>query len=114
MIKMLAFVFAFLPSLVGHQPLPESATCTCASVTNVQKAFQSSGAINYTWSAVSGATQYKVWYTRHSDGYISGFSYTTSTAYAFTGLAAGQYTFHFVAVCGGEGSNLIGVQDVLL
>jgi hypothetical protein len=113
MIKMLAFVLTFLPAVMGHQPMPAAATCACANVSNVQVTGQGSGTISFSWSSDSAATQYKLWYVRLSDGYTSGATFVTGTVHTYTGLAAGQYSFKFVKVCGGEGSNIIGLEEIV-
>ncbi len=114
MIKILAFVFAFLPSVMNQSTTTVSTDCACPSISNLQKTFQSSGSVAFTWSAAAGATQYKLWYVRESDGFTSSYIHTTNTSYNFSGLAAGQYDFHFQAVCNGEGSNFVGWEDTIL
>jgi hypothetical protein len=115
MIKTIAFLFAFLPSVLGYQPAPNATTtCACSSVTNVQRVAQSSGTNSYTWTAATGASQYKVWYKRLSNCQTSSESYTSNTSFTFSGLAGGEYTFYFAAVCIGEESNIIGIDDMTL
>jgi hypothetical protein len=114
MIKTIVFLFAFLPSVLGFQPAPEATTCACASVTNVQRVAQVSGSNSYTWTAVPGASQYKVWYKRLSNGQTSSATFTSNTSFTFTGLAGGEYTFYFATVCIGDESNIIGIDDMTL
>lgn len=112
MIKMIVFVFAFLPAMTGNLPTTDAAACSCGNVTNIQKTV-SDGAVAYTWGSVPGANQYKVWYVRKSDNSSSPYYFTSTNSFNFTGLSAGQYSFHFVTVCSGEESN-IGIEDMTL
>jgi hypothetical protein len=114
MIKILAFVFAFLPTMMTSPDTSTTTDCSCPSIGNLQKTFQSTGSVAFTWSAASGASQYKLWYVRESDGFTSSNIYTTSTSYNFSGLAAGQYDFYFQAVCNGESSSFVGWEDTVL
>jgi|CXWL01.1.fsa_nt_gi hypothetical protein len=112
MTKMIVFMMLFLPSMFGFSPASETATCDCSDITNLQETGQTSSSISYAWGGSLNATRYKLWYYRSEDQYTSGYFYTNSTAYTFTSLAAGHYTFYFVAECESEESNAIGVEDV--
>ena len=114
MLKMIAFLSIFLPSVLGNMPTTEQATCNCPSVTNLQKTGQTSSSISYSWSPVLGSSGYTVWYYRTEGQYTSATFSPNGTAYSFTGLVPGHYTFHVQAVCGGEGSNIIGVEDQII
>ncbi|MCC6725848.1 MAG: hypothetical protein IT258_15165 [Saprospiraceae bacterium] len=114
MIKMIAFVVAFLPSVLGYQPVSEAPVCACSAVVNVQKTGQGSGSISFAWFSSSEATQYKLWYVRQSDGYTSAPVFIMPSNHTFSGLAAGQYTFYFVKICGGEASDITGIEDIVL
>jgi hypothetical protein len=114
MFKMIAFLAAFLPSVFGNEPTPETTTCACSAVANVQRTGQGSGSISFAWFSSSEATQYKLWYVRQSDGYTSTPVFITPSNHTYSGLAAGQYTFYFQKVCGGEGSTNIGIDDIVL
>ena len=113
MTKMIVFMMLFLPSVFGFSPATETATCDCPDITNLQETGQTSSSISYSWGGSLSADRYKVWYYRSEDQYTSSYFYTNSTAYTFSSLAAGHYTFYFVAECGSEESNIIGVEDVL-
>ncbi|MBK8567192.1 MAG: hypothetical protein IPN76_28675 [Saprospiraceae bacterium] len=114
MIKILAFVFACLPSAMNLPTTTVVTDCSCPSISNLQKTFQSSGSVAFNWSAASGATQYKLWYVRESDGFTSSYSYTTNTSFNYSGLAVGQYDFYFQTVCNGEGSSFTGWEDTVI
>ncbi|MCC6725462.1 MAG: hypothetical protein IT258_13220 [Saprospiraceae bacterium] len=114
MFKSIIFLAAFLPSVFGFDAIaPTAPDCACTAVANVQKTGQGSGSISFAWFSSSDATQYKIWYVRQSDGYTSANVLTTSSNHTFTGLAAGQYTFYFVKVCGGESSGYVGIEEII-
>ena len=81
-------------------------------IQNLTKTDQSSGSVSYSWAAISGVTEYKVWYTRTNDNYTSSVTTTGSTSITFSGLPAGSYHFYFAAVCG-QGFDWI-VDDVIM
>lgn len=111
MTKMVVFMMLFLPSMFAFMPAADLATCSCATVSNVQKTGQTSNSISYAWDGSQGATQYKVWFTRQEDQYTSSYFYTLTPSFTFTNLSAGHYTFNIVAECGGEASNIVGLED---
>lgn len=75
---------------------------------------QSSGAVSFSWSAVSGATEYVVFYVRQSDQYTSPQTQTQSTSISYSGLASGHYHFYFATVCGGDLSEIIIIEDLII
>lgn len=115
MLKSIIFLAAFLPSLFGSEPvIPMAPDCACSAVANAQRTGQGSGSVSFSWFSSSEATQYKLWYVRQADGYTSSPVFTTASSYTFSGLAAGTYSFYFVKQCGGEESNIIGIDDITL
>jgi hypothetical protein len=113
MFKMFAFLFLFLPSVFGANPVTEPQPCTCPEISNLQKTGETSNSLSYAWSSGYMGAQYKVWYHRAEDGYTSGFFYTYNLSYNFTGLSAGHYTFYFQSLCGNETSSYIGIEDTV-
>ena len=109
---MLVFLLFLMPITFGFSPVREVATCTCPTVSNAHKTGQGSGSITFAWND-SEATQYKLWYFREGNDNPSSPVYTTGTSYSYSNLAAGNYTFYFVTVCGGEESGWIGVEDIV-
>lgn len=112
-------VLAFLPALAAFtsapvKPAVTSAIFTC-SAPSPSRTGQSHGANTYAWSAVSGATQYAMFYVRKSDGFTSSVTYTTATSHTFSGLTAGNYAFYFATVCDGAAlSDYIIVDDMVI
>ena len=111
MIKMIAFLAAFMPSTLGFQPLNETPICGCEAVANVQITGQGSGSISFSWQGDYDATEYKLWYQRQSDSYTSAPVFITASSYSFSGLAAGNYSFYFGKQCDSELSDIIGIED---
>ena len=114
MFKLLAFLMLFMPSVFGAAPSTAPMDCTCPSVPNLQKTGQTSTSFTYGWTTAYTGAQYKVWYIRQEDGYNSGFFYTSSLSYSFTGLSAGHYTFYFQTQCDQEASSVIGIEDTII
>ena len=117
MFKLFAFLILLIPSGIGSvpaiKPAVEAPTLTCPGISNLQKTGQTSASISYAWSNAYFGAQYKVWYVRQEDGYTSGYFYSYSPAYTFSGLSAGHYTFYFQALCEGEVSNYVGIEDTI-
>jgi len=110
--KGLVLALFLLPGLSGFSASPVLQAVSCP-IQNLTKTDQSTGSVSYAWSAVSGATEYKVWYVRTSDNYISSIVTTGSTSITFSGLPTGSYRFYFVAVCGQETWDYI-IDDVIM
>ncbi|MBI1224633.1 MAG: hypothetical protein GC192_05305 [Bacteroidetes bacterium] len=112
--KKLFFLLLFaLPMAIGFA-MPPVATldCTCDAPTNVHKTSYTTTSATFSWTAVSGATGYKVKYVRQSDAYASPEWTTTSTSYTFTSLTPGAYKFYFATDCGEEVSGFIIIDDI--
>lgn len=112
------FVLAMLPAFSAFTTVPQLAEpkatmCTCETP-QVTKTGQAPGSITFAWSPVNGATAYQVWYVRKSDNHMSSPTNTTATSHTFSGLAAGYYTFYFVAVCGNESSGYVIIEDLVI
>ncbi len=106
-----AILLLLLPLTSGHAQTPTvSATCTAPTVS---KTGQTANSVSFSWNAVSGATEYAVWYVRKEDNSTSSTSYTSSTSINFSGLPAGTYCFYFATVCGASTSDYI-IQDDLI
>jgi hypothetical protein len=114
MLKLLAFLILLAPANPVSKPIVEPVVCTCPNISDLQKTAETSNSITYSWNNAYSGAQYRVWYSRQEDSYTSGFFYTYNTAYTFTGLSAGHYTFYFQAICGGETSGYIGTEDLIM
>jgi hypothetical protein len=116
MFKIIVFILFFAPMSLDLSALPTTTAndCACPTVSNVQKTGSTSHSLSYAWTGSGQANQYKIWYVRKSDGYTSADFYTSTNSYTFSNLQAGQYTFYFVAICGTESSDFIGVEDILV
>ncbi|MBC7777114.1 MAG: hypothetical protein H7246_16900 [Phycisphaerae bacterium] len=114
MFKLLAFLILFQTSIFAAAPSVEPSFCSCPSVPNLQKTGQTTNSFTYGWTTAYSGAQYRVWYIRQEDGYNSGFIYTNSLSYSFTGLSAGHYTFYFQTMCEQEASSVIGIEDTVV
>ena len=83
----------------GFTAIPVYQPVTCI-INDLQQNGISQSTVSYSWSPVSGATAYKVYYVRLSDGYTSAVTTSSSTTYTSPQLAAGGYRFYFAPVCG--------------
>jgi hypothetical protein len=75
---------------------------------------QGSHSVSFSWNAVSGATGYRVWYVRQEDNFTSQETSTSGTSVNFSNLPSGKYSFYFVTDCGGETSEAIILDDLLM
>ena len=98
---------------VAASATPPVTLLTCPGPT-VSKTGQSSGYVAYSWNTVSGATAYEVRYVRKEDNYTSSVISTGNTSITFSGLAPGTYAFFFVTVCGGELSETVIIDDLII
>lgn len=104
--------FSAFPIKPVHSSAPAIVlTCTPPSPTRTG---QVPGANTYSWSAVSGATQYAAYWVRKSDGATGQITYTTATSVTFSGLPAGDYAFCFATVCSGSVSDFVIIEDVII
>lgn len=86
----------------------------CPEMGTPQKTGQGSGTISFAWGSAYTGAQYRLWYTRTSDGYTSSVYHTYNLSHTFSGLSAGHHTFYFQTVCEGESSGYIGIEDVIM
>jgi hypothetical protein len=113
MLATLFFLFALLvQAATGFTAQPDN-DCDCAAPT-VTKSGQSSGAVSFSWGAVAGASGYKAWYVRKENNFTSQVVTTGGTAVGFTNLSPGTYQFYFSTVCGGEVSQIIITDDLIM
>jgi hypothetical protein len=110
--KGLVLALLLLPGVTGFSAPPMLQPVSCP-IQNLTKTDQSTGYVSYSWSQVSGATEYRVWYVRTNDNYTSSVYSTGSTNISFSSLPAGSYRFYFAAVCGQETLDFI-LDDVLM
>ncbi|MBC7776493.1 MAG: hypothetical protein H7246_13750 [Phycisphaerae bacterium] len=105
LVLLIPIVFGFtIPAIPGTTcPGPQ------VSVTS-----QSTGAASFSWNAVSGASEYVVFYVRQGDNYTSPLTYTQGTSIAYSGLSSGRYNFCFATVCGNELSQIIIIEDLVI
>lgn len=88
--------------------------CACGTVGNIVKTGQTSNTISFSWDDVSGATGYEVWYVRVADNYTSTPAVITNTGFTFSGLSAGRYVFYITTKCGGEQSEIMVLEDIMV
>jgi hypothetical protein len=100
------------PIFYGFVP-PTMLEATCPGP-QVSVTSQGTGAASFSWSAVSGATGYVVYYVRQDDHYTSSPIFTTSTSIMYSGLPSGRYNFCFGSVCGNEFSEIIIIEDLVI
>ncbi len=93
------FTILLLSGATGFSHAPVFKPLNCI-IENLQKTGPSQGTVYYAWDAVSGATAYKVYYVRLSDGYTSPVYTTNTPSYYFSGLSSGTYRCYFAPVCG--------------
>lgn len=111
-IKGLLFTLLLLCGATGFSHTTDLKPLGCI-LENLQRTGPTQGSVYYSWSAVSGATVYKVYYVRLSDGYTSSVYTTSSTSIYFTGLSSGAYRFYFAPVCGDDPLEYI-TDDVII
>ncbi len=101
----------FLPIAFATANVPV-ADDTCPEP-DVSVSSQTTGAISFTWDAVTNAVGYNVKYVRDGS-YSSEVFNTTSTSISFTNLTAGTYDFYFQTDCGGSTSGWIITDDIII
>lgn len=111
-LKLFLLALLLFPGIASFSASPGYSLTNCP-IQGVTKTEQSTGSVSYSWSPVSGASAYKVYFVRLSDNYTSSVFTTGSTSVTFSGLPAGGYRFYFAAVCGQEGLEYI-LDDVLM
>ncbi len=105
-------LLAFITPVVNAFTEPVKSEVSCQPPSPYVSS-QGTGSVTYSWSAVSGATNYKVWYTRNG-GDASAESSTSGTSITFNGLSAGSYQFYFVTVCGDGASEYIVPESIVI
>lgn len=105
--------FGLLVSSFSAPPTTIATDCNCGTP-NASVSEQTSTSVSFSWGAVAGATAYRVWYVRTGDNYTSQVTITGGTSATFSNLPKGTYRFYFVADCGGEASEAIIVDDLLM
>lgn len=96
----------------GFTSVPVCQPLSCI-IDDLQRSGPSQNRVTYNWSAVSGATEYKVFYTQLSDGAVSALYTTTATSYVSPVLSPGAYRFHFAAVCENESLSYIADEVII-
>ncbi len=81
---------------------------------DVRVTTQTYNSVSFAWDAVLGASGYKVRYYRQEDHYTSSETTTGNTYITYSNLPAGTYVFYFSTVCGGESSQEIIVDDLIM
>ena len=87
--------------------------CDCPQVSDLQTSGKANNSCSISWNGNSSASAYIVKYTRLADGYESPMYSTSGCSFTFGNLVKGQYKFEVAAVCNGETSNLIGIEDLI-
>jgi len=106
-------VLLLLISILSGFTNPDVVETTCPGP-QVSVTSQSTGFASFSWNTVSGASGYVVFYTRQGDNYTSQQTFTSSTSIAYSGLSSGTYNFYFATVCGGQYSEGIIIEDLVL
>ena len=96
-----------------HAGAPLSIETTCPAP-DVSVTEQTASSVTFGWSAVSGASQYRIWYVRREDNYSSQVTTTGGTSATFSNMPSGTYDFYFQTSCGVEGNSAIIVADLLI
>ncbi len=117
-----AGLFMILLVLAGMTPIFQShspgavstETGGCPAPYNGELTGRTSSSISVEWDASGTPDTYKVWYYRVQDNYTSAPVMTGNLYHTFSGLSAGTYNIHIVAVCGQQYSGGIIVVDVVL
>jgi hypothetical protein len=98
-------------TIIEPNPIVPESTCPGPQISLTS---QSSGAASFSWNAVSGATEYVVFYIRHGDNYTSPLNYIQSTSFVYSDLPSGKYNFCFATVCGNGLSQIIIIEDLVI
>lgn len=115
-----ALFVALLLTLVSVQPTsvfsitPPAETCECARPTNQAITEQGSNHVSFSWDSSEQGASFKVWYYRQGDSYTSAETITSNKYIQYTNLPAGTYTFYVVTICGGETSQAIIFDDMIM
>jgi hypothetical protein len=105
-------IVLLIPIVFGFtNPIVPESTCPGPQISLTS---QSSGAASFSWNAVSGATEYVVFYVRQGDNYTSPLTHTQSTSFAYSGLPSGKYNFCFATVCENGLSQIIIIEDLVI
>jgi hypothetical protein len=108
MFKILVFLLYLLPGNMQPNEL-----CSCPQVSNLLTTGKTTTSYSMSWSGNTAASGYTVKYARLGDGYESPEFSASGTSYTFSNLPAGRYMFQVAAVCNGEKSSFIGVEDLI-
>ena len=108
-----SIVWVLLISIISGFTDPPVIESTCPGP-HVSVTSQSTGSVSFSWNAVSEGSGYVVFYIRQPDSYTSQQTYTYNTSITYSGLPSGTYSFYFATVCGGELSEIIIVDDLVL
>lgn len=71
----------------------------CNRPQNLEVSSQTSSSVSLSWDAVSGATGYKLYYTKEGEPGQSPDHTTTNTNYTFNNLSTGRYSFYVETIC---------------
>lgn len=112
-LKGLLLMILVISATGGYSAPPVGNQQRCI-ITDLQRTTLYQGAVLYSWSPVSGATEYKVSYVRLADNYVSSVTTTSSTSITFTGLQAGAYRFFLAPVCGNDPLEYIADDLILI
>jgi hypothetical protein len=114
MLKILVILLYWLQQATGDFVPKNPVGCYCPVVENVQVSGGGFSTFSFAWSEVSSATHYKVKYVRHDDEFVSNETVVNGTAFTYSNLPGGRYTFYVAAVCGEEVSGWVGIEDVII
>ena len=109
----LLFGLALLAPLASAFTVPPG-TCVTCNPPSVTVGEKSAGSVTFNWAPVSGATAYRVYYSRLEDSYTSAPVSTGNTSIGFSGLPAGTYKFYFCTVCEENTVSSFILEDLLM
>lgn len=87
---------------------------TCQPPDDVTVTSITSNSVSFSWSPVSGASYYLVYYVRLSDQATISPVRTNSPSITVSGLSSGYYRFFFATVCESGVSEYVIVDDLLI
>ena len=110
--KIFALLVLVVPASSGYTTFPQAVQINCPEP-GVSVTGRTSDSITFSWSAVEGASAYKVYYVNKSNNQGSALTTTGGTSITFSNLASATYTFYFATTCGTNSSEWIIIDDIV-
>jgi len=98
------FIIAVNTSGESDYSSSSSATTQISAPTGVTAAGQSTSSIRVSWNSVTGATNYRIYYSDTQDGPKTLLTTTSGTSYTHTGLQAAKGYYYFIQAINNSGS----------